>query len=296
MRVEYSDTITSNIQNKAIKNTLKKLIQGDKKLTRKIQALKTLKIEYNSMDEFFDALSNRNINKRIKIECESKPPLFKCKESKIDKTKFFNKLRDHKTPTTNENYLGIELEIIYPNDIDLRDLLYIQSKYVNISTDMSINGYDSDTHQSVELRICIQENQVPTIFKTILNKLNSIGAYVNSTCGLHVHIDSRHRKYTEVVNSLMKYEDILYLIQPTHRRENRYCFPSWTKSDEDSRYRGINQKSFHKHKTIEVRMCEASMDYKFISNWITLLTSIVDNKKLNKQLMNWITTRIKEVK
>ena len=69
---------------------------------------------------------------------------------------------------------------------------------------------------------------------------------------------------------------------PKSRKTGAWRKPTKSKSITDrsinraNRYSGINKKSLHTHRTIEVRMHSATLDHTKISNWIKILTHIVD--------------------
>lgn len=282
--------LNSNSDNRVRSTVIQKLLKQDKKTLSRFKQLKELNLT-DGLNRTIDSLSSSSFNTLLYNNiCSGKRGQFEF-ESQIDKTKFFDALNQHKNPSNDDPHLGLEIELIYPNNINLKELLYHHSKYVNITSDGSITGYSS-TEKTAELRICIKQSQLDTVFKCIIDKLKSCGARVNDSCGFHVHIDARKRKHKGIFDSLLKYEDILFLMQPKHRRDNRYCKPSWT--GDHGRYNGINKDAYSKHNTIEVRMGTASLDFEFQKNWILLLTSIVDNVKLSKDLIKYVEKRIKD--
>jgi hypothetical protein len=120
--------------------------------------------------------------------------------------------------------------------------------------------------------------------------LNANNASVNQSCGLHVHIDIRHRRQGVVFNNLVATQSVLYAMQPASRQSNSYCMPNRSnvlKADANGqRYLGINRLAIGAHKTIEIRLHTGTTNAKKIAHWIDLLTRIAHAKKINKVLQS----------
>ena len=105
--------------------------------------------------------------------------------------------------------------------------------------------------------------------------LNDFDAQVDSTCGLHVHIDfSQDIKDSELNrlgNRLKKFLPALCSFVPDSRLEGTYCKPQVSNRD---RYSAINLTSFKKHGTVEFRLHTATVNFEKIKNWVDLLNTL----------------------
>lgn len=116
-------------------------------------------------------------------------------------------------------------------------------------------------------------------------------AYVNDTCGTHVHFDMRHvdknmvRLYGARIGCVVP---ALKKIVPKWRRDNEYCagnvntlydYNDSYGSYEEDKYSFINLQSYYKHKTIEVRGHSGTLDAKKILNWISICEKVMFNDK-----------------
>jgi hypothetical protein len=115
----------------------------------------------------------------------------------------------------------------------------------------------------------------------VANVLNSqeVGAKVNKTCGLHVHLDIRGMASSDLEDKfakLVSVQPILYSMQPKSRQENSYCRRTKNRyiSRGSSRYQGINAQSIWKYNTIEVRLHAGTTDFRKIANWVDLLCGV----------------------
>lgn len=124
-----------------------------------------------------------------------------------------------------------------------------------------------------------------------LHKLDKIlrdnGAYVNDTCGLHVHLDARHIDESALTTISRRFEHALPLMlamMPRHRVNNvRYCAPQVSRQQ---RYSAVNMQAYDKFKTVEIRVHEGSVSATDIINWIQFLqvVSITDTPATAKSL------------
>jgi hypothetical protein len=109
--------------------------------------------------------------------------------------------------------------------------------------------------------------------------LNSLGASVNQSCGLHVHIDQFNQDDDGAQlngRKLGKFLPILALLVPKSRRTSHYCKLAVSRIDSGERYYAINMTSLRRHKTIEVRLHSGSTDARKIEAWVKLLRKIVE--------------------
>lgn len=146
--------------------------------------------------------------------------------------------------------------------------------------------------------------------KTVCDVLKQVGAKVNTSCGLHVHVNGRdfNNSLTKVKNLArmwFKYETCFDQIVAPSRRGNCMTksnlalhggsvdasFKEISKATRLSqvmiatnefadsctgRYRKLNLCALLRHGTVEFRQHGGTIDYEKISNWVELLTDFAD--------------------
>lgn len=200
----------------------------------------------------------------------------------------FAKAQEYKSPKTNAKHVGVEIEFISKLDhFQIQSLIADNDleKYVTLKEDSSLDGeidYDY-THE-----ICILGTE-RTINKLVTKVCNLIKRHstVNSTCGLHVHLDMRNRDVSQSYANLFAAQGLLYSMCPLSRINGEYCKPETeyvsfeNEHVTNDRWYGINKNSYEDHKTLEVRMHSGSLNADKINNWIKLLIKIVDRGKVD---------------
>lgn len=166
-------------------------------------------------------------------------------------------LEKPKKPTDNDKYIGVEIECIVPADADMTSLVPF-GKWVNVGTDGSISDLNED-EEGRELRVCLKRNEVRDVLPRLLATLNDMGARVNKTCGLHVHLDQRNNTQPDIAfKNLVRSLSLLYTVVPKTRRENTYCKRNHTTNFDQARngnrYKAINASAYYRYKTLEVRL------------------------------------------
>lgn len=106
--------------------------------------------------------------------------------------------------------------------------------------------------------------------------LQNLGAKIDASCGLHVHLDCRDGSGRLVANRLVRALPILSAMVPRTRTDNFYCRQD--RSRRGNRYAKINTESLKKHNTVEVRLHSGTTDFKKIRNWIMILHSFARSK------------------
>lgn len=190
-------------------------------------------------------------------------------------------------------YVGIEIECILPEMASLKDLVPF-GKYVSVSGDGSIQHDDNEIGK--EIKVCVKREDVRDVVPKILDVLNGMGARVNKSCGLHVHLDQRHTPDASIpFQKLVRSLRLLYTVIPPSRRANRYCRRNrhgrFDVAARGNRYRAINASAYYKYKTIEVRLFGGTLDATKIINWIEVLHAIVDGAVMNRCPKNFDTAR-----
>lgn len=146
--------------------------------------------------------------------------------------------------------------------------------------------------------------------ETCLRVLNTAGASVNSSCGLHVHVGVGEYAGEEIVNIYKNYQKLERLIDsfmaPSRRGNNAYYADSILGYDYNlchapgditnimfGRYFKVNPQAYDRHKTVEFRQHQGSVDYKKISMWVKFCCKLVEWSK--KHTLQAEVTSIEEV-
>jgi hypothetical protein len=207
------------------------------------------------------------------------------------------------------NAIGVEIECFIPRDKkkEFNRKLGLKRLRGNVvvTTDGSLNiegDYDEDYDEdedgqggndefmAQELRVVDDINSMKKL-KAVCDLLESIGAKVNKTCGLHVHFDQRDIEYGQAEkkgNTLEKCIDGLKQMLPKSRRNHQYCNGRISTDGNEGRSSFINMEAYGKFKTIEVRAHSGTCNFTKISNWIKICKNIMESEKSDTNL-NTIT-------
>ncbi len=179
---------------------------------------------------------------------------------------------------------------------------------------------DCDTSEYFPIEftvLMLKDDRKP--LERLCKMLNDLGAEVNKSCGLHVHLDQRDlyirsdndydkQEVTIRANRLGNALGLLASMVPAPRRNNDYCLLQVSGFSSD-RYSAINKTALYKYGTIEIRLHSASTNYKKINNWVSLLlllsrTEGVDNMiqdaddlveaipEIDENLLSYIVSRV----
>lgn len=130
--------------------------------------------------------------------------------------------------------------------------------------------------------------------------LVQIGCYVDTSCGLHVHVNANDLSGASVVNAvrrMVRYESEIDTMVPAHRRSNSFALSNRQQlgvmeqhlsSDPDAsarticgvvsgRYRKLNTAAYIRHGTLEFRQHSGSIDGAKIANWIMFCVQFVQD-------------------
>lgn len=143
--------------------------------------------------------------------------------------------------------------------------------------------------------------------KKAIKSLDAVGARVNSTCGLHVHIGAAKLTGEQYVNVFKNYQKLERLIDsfmaPSRRGNCRWAASLLDKDFSNcrgnydirrtvfhgDRYYKVNAESFARHKTIEFRQHQGSTNYKKIEMWVKFCAKLVGwsrNNVFASEVMN----------
>lgn len=192
-----------------------------------------------------------------------------------------------KAPKTTEHHVAVEIEFV--SRLNRQDLAFEMNladlgEFCHLKDDGSVRDEDDGKFFPHELVICAPESKIYAVVEAACSTLNKIGAKVNKTCGLHVHLDCRTRDKEIVFSNLVASQSLLYEMQPKQRRENEYCKRVESRSfaqqfghirgNRHDRYGGVNALAYDRHRTIEIRMHTGTTNAIKINNWVKLLVSI----------------------
>lgn len=212
---------------------------------------------------------------------------------------------------------GVEMEIAGFNNPEkgaLENVWRACEKWdAAIGTDGSIG-----TEEGVEIRTSPAGGKALVYqLRDICNALKVAGAFANSNCGLHVHVDVRdivemysiamakfnatpqnisydainaaerevHHKQNEVYNRIISavsgaQGQLVEMVDP-QRRGSQYCktLPpglDWRRSQSLERYYLLNTRSITRHKTLEFRLHEGTVNKRIITAWTLLCIAMID--------------------
>lgn len=210
---------------------------------------------------------------------------------------------EEKKPMTNAHHVGVEIEFVSKFDkFQLAVALCDEQvqKFVCLKDDGSIRTDKEAPEYKFRHELCIvaPEAIIHDVLNRTLRALNKDkGSRVGGRCGLHVHLDMRNRDKKKCFYNLSKAQKIFYAMNPasrlTGKNEDGDGDTNYSKrldfDDFDAarsylaevaggaaRYHGVNILSLEKHGTIEIRIHSGSTNYDKISNWVTILTKIVN--------------------
>lgn len=147
--------------------------------------------------------------------------------------------------------------------------------------------------------------------KTALDVLNNAGAGVNKSCGLHVHVGVAEYTPGEIANIYKNYQKLESLIDSFMAPSRRGDTCRWAHSlqgyDYDGcntvsdiaaimnfdRYHKVNPMAYDRHRTVEFRQHQGTVDYAKISMWVKFCCKLVEWAK--RHILECNVTDINEV-
>lgn len=219
--------------------------------------------------------------------------------SPTKKSKLLPLIRDIfkvKKPRTDQlDYLGLELELFWLKKSGAIEVVLNRfNDFIDITTDASLS-IDDNNYQPYEIRVCLPEVSYKVRLKELLDALVGAGAIVNRTCGGHVHFDMRKRDVKVCYANLFASRPLINKLVSPERLDSsssspgRYCIQNKYRdfdkeqehldgSSRERRRTAFNIEAYSKHKTLEVRIKEGSLDYNEITGWIDTLLNIISLK------------------
>ena len=170
--------------------------------------------------------------------------------------------------------IGIEMEGFTKYGFD--EIEYAIPYYARVVSDGSIRPNEPEQN-AAEIKAVFPRGSLEPRLYQLTKTLRGLDMKCNKSCGLHVHFDMRSRTSTEVLKIAKrtdKWIKALAELVPVSRRDQTYCKFGISASGHD-RYRAVNFASFHKYKTLEIRLHSATFDYAKILSWIRLCELIL---------------------
>ena len=194
----------------------------------------------------------------------------------------------HKKPRhAKKNYIGVEIEfnqIAGVNQDHIANALKAAglARYVNVTTDGSCGW---------EVRVLLPEDNYVEPLTQIMKVIKDLGHVADHRCGTHVHFDMRNRDVKVVYENLFKTQKFLRKFLTKNRKHNRYCQVNTAETFDKQlslgdRYFALNVQAYSRHKTLEVRMHQGTLDSNEILPWINLLLRIVNYKAVLSTKIN----------
>jgi Putative amidoligase enzyme len=246
---------------------------------RVMKSVKELRLKYKSKDA--DKLKDKLIKYTDKITKKYTPGGWykeKCAE-------LIKKIYEAKRPPNDGQWRSIEFELIFKSKLDQDEFANAArwsgySQNVTIKHDGSIKrNADDATGVPQEVVVSYQVGKEDVVHK-ICGLLKG-RAYVNQTCGTHVHFDMRHISDAATAYGiglrLAQAVPALKLLLPKSRRANKFCSEiiNAVDCDNSKRYAFINMNAYTKYKTIEVRGHSGTIRADKILGWINLCGTIM---------------------
>lgn len=168
--------------------------------------------------------------------------------------------------------------------------------FIKIVSDGSLTGENSN---EVVTPILKGKKGLNTL-EVLCKSLEEVGAMVNRSCGLHVHIGAasiNDGHYIRVARNYQKLEKAIDTFMPESRRgdSNSYCGSTLninlngcrTKADvaaafHNDRYYKFNAMAYGAHGTIEFRQHSGTTSYEKISRWVMFLAKLVEYSYKNE--------------
>lgn len=199
----------------------------------------------------------------------------KYKSDELDKVVYNNKI----APAGSlGQWRTIEFEMIFKHP-DYRTAFVKWSRgkryhhYITVKGDGSIKpNHTGEVGAEIVVSFKVGEDQIVRDVCAYLRDK----AYVNATCGTHVHFDFRHKskaQASEIGIKFGKCVPALKTILPRVRRNSEYCARHDVSSE--NRYSFVNLTAYDKYKTLEIRGHSGTLVATKILNWIKICDIIM---------------------
>lgn len=181
---------------------------------------------------------------------------------------------------------SIEFELIFNNERALQEFVGLTrfssfANYITIKNDGSIKLKEGD-REGIPREVVVnyrtgQEDIVRKVSRYLRGR-----AYVNNTCGTHVHFDLRNadeNTATLYANRIVRCIQALKTLLPKSRRDNKFCKEAVNtfkdRGRPEDRYSFVNLLSYNKYRTLEIRGHSGTIIASKILNWIKICETIM---------------------
>lgn len=195
---------------------------------------------------------------------------------------------EHKAVPANDlgKWRSIEFELIFNNEDAMKQFVTEArrmgyAKFVTIKHDGSLRIDEDDRSGGLCKEVVItyqsgKEDIVRALCGAIKDK-----AYVNNTCGTHVHFDMRNideRTAKKYGRRIARCVPALRTLLPKSRRTSKYCLNPINDfmGTNNDRYSFVNMQAYRKYQTIEIRGHSGTLNANKILNWIAICEKIMD--------------------
>jgi len=202
---------------------------------------------------------------------------------------------------------SVELECVFEDKDNIPNLRQLGRMLIDKEDDGSLEWYpdrdrdeernedDGDSEDpdwgSAEFKVTFRHER-PLRLKGVVDKLNASGAEVNTSCGMHLHLDQRgvsSAMASKRAKRLIKCLPALASIVAPSRLDNRYCrmnrpiHRGFTYRHSTDRYLAINHASAYcEHTTTENRLHGGTLDFWKIMGWVDLNKWIVTSSEVDE--------------
>ena len=192
--------------------------------------------------------------------------------------------------------VSVELECVFHSDyqVPTAEKLGMMTEVVGDGS-VSYQSNNGECGSGAEVKVTMRSEN-PVRLKGIVDKLNAMGGEVNTTCGMHIHLDQRGVSKvtaTKRAKRLVKALPALMKLVPESRLDNRFCSQnreipkSGSYRFSSNRYQMINYISaYRKHKTLEVRLHGGTLDFWKVLGWIKLCQFIQNSSEIDSVAKN----------
>lgn len=183
-----------------------------------------------------------------------------------DHTRAERSKRNHSAsiaPRTREPHVGVEIECIARNGKSHKAMLSQRSLPC---FDGSLGDY------GCEYKLCAPADKIIRKASLLVDHVRGAGAYIDSRCGLHVHLDCRYvdrNRIDAVCNWLGTQQNWLFSLMPKSRRSNSFC----QRNINNGHYSWCNLTS---KRTVEIRLHGGTLNPHKIAGWLSVMRCILD--------------------
>ncbi len=189
-------------------------------------------------------------------------------------------------------WIGVEIEGIVTNGEweKLFEDPFFRQYWCSIGTDGSIHG--GPENKGFEVRFFLKYGNWKRI-ENVCAKLEIYGARVNSSCGLHVHLDASpfSNEWLPARRLVSALGWLTLLIHPT-RLHNTYCRDNRYTTTR-GRYKMINRCAVRRHGTTEVRCHHGTLNAEEITEWVKIISWVQVNRQKNTTLRDVLSAKCK---